>query len=54
MTYRFKNKCRINGICSNYRKNKEPQKQRFKEKSKFNFQIRDKIRFGVQKREHKN
>jgi hypothetical protein len=43
MTYRCKNKHRLNGVCFNYQKHKEPQKKGLK-KVKSNFQTWDNIR----------
>jgi hypothetical protein len=43
MTYKRKNRCRPNGIYSNCQKHEEPQVQKLKERSKSNFQTRNKI-----------
>jgi hypothetical protein len=43
MTYRRKNRCKPNGIYSNCQKHEKPQVQKLKERSKSNFQTRNKI-----------
>ncbi len=44
MTYRHKNRCKPNGVCSNCQRHEEPQGQSLKERSKFNFQTRNETR----------
>ena len=44
MTYRCKNTCRFDGVCSNYQGHKELQGQRLKERFKTKFQTRNKTR----------
>jgi len=44
MIDRRKNKCRPDGICSNYQGHEKTQEQRLKERLKSNFQTRNKIR----------
>jgi hypothetical protein len=44
MTYRCKNRGKLNGVCSNYQWHEKPWEKKLEEKSKFNFQTRNKIR----------
>ncbi len=42
MTYSYKNRCRLNGVCLNYQGHEKPQEQRLKKRFKSNFQTRNK------------
>jgi hypothetical protein len=42
MTYRRKNRCKLNGICLHCQGDVKPQEQRFKKRFKSNFQTRNK------------
>jgi hypothetical protein len=44
MSYRCKNTGKPNGVCSNYQGHEKPREKKLKERSKSNFQTRNKIR----------